>query len=75
MNHIVCEAGKTNTVASFMNPIPMVKNLCRYRDVIKQFAWRDFVSAQKGSLSRGILVVHIAVYDGGCLRFCHQRDL
>lgn len=49
MNHIVCEAGKSNSLGSFLNPIPMTRNLYRHRDLIKQFAWRDFVSRYKGS--------------------------
>ena len=49
MDHTVCEAGKTNSFASFLNPIPMARNLYRHRSLIKQFAWRDFVSRYKGS--------------------------
>ena len=49
MDHTVCEAGKTNSFASFLNPIPMATNLYRHRSLIKQFAWRDFVSRYKGS--------------------------
>ncbi|MGO8880153.1 MAG: ABC transporter permease [Desulfomonilaceae bacterium] len=49
MNHIVCEAGKSNSFGSFLNPIPMARNLYRHRSLIKQFAWRDFVSRYKGS--------------------------
>lgn len=49
MNKIVCEAGKTNSFASILNPITMVINLYRNRSLIKQFAWRDFVSRYKGS--------------------------
>ena len=49
MNHIVCESGKSNSFGSFLNPIPMARNLYRHRSLIKQFAWRDFVSRYKGS--------------------------
>ncbi len=49
MNHIVCEAGKSEKLTTFLNPVTMARNLYRHRSLIKQFAWRDFVSRYKGS--------------------------
>lgn len=49
MNNVICEAGKSEKLTTFLNPISMARNLYRHRSLIKQFAWRDFVSRYKGS--------------------------
>ena len=49
MNNVICEAGKSEKITTFLNPVPMARNLYRHRSLIKQFAWRDFVSRYKGS--------------------------
>ncbi|MHB8204728.1 MAG: ABC transporter permease [Desulfomonilaceae bacterium] len=49
MNNVICEAGKSEKLTTFLNPVTMARNLYRHRSLIKQFAWRDFVSRYKGS--------------------------
>ena len=49
MNNVICEAGKTAKFKTFLNPVTMARNLYHHRDLIKQFAWRDFVGRYKGS--------------------------